>query len=80
MAEQEQRLPETPATLLRFHLRPEQLNQLLARVSTVGIVGQVGEQRPGLLRREVGDHPIAPLGSQAAQELDTPAAVHGLHW
>jgi hypothetical protein len=44
----------------------------------VGVVGQIGEESPGLLDREVRDHPVAVHCPQSTQQLDPPAAVSGL--
>jgi len=42
----------------------------------VAMVGQIGKQGAGLLRAEVLNDPLALLGPQATEELDSPRGVH----
>src|SRR5262249_51768932 len=53
-------------------LGPELLDQELAGVAPPAVVGQVGEQRPGLLRPEPADDPVPLARAQPAEQLDPP--------
>src|SRR5437764_2258177 len=57
-------------------LRPEQLDQYFARVGASAVVGEIGEQIPGLPRAEMGDDLGVAFGAQAAEEMDVPARSH----
>src|SRR5262249_38757629 len=64
-----ERHPKTVATCFDVALRPVDLDQLAAGMSPPTVERQVGEERPGLVRPEARDDPVAMCQSQATQEF-----------
>jgi hypothetical protein len=66
---------QTVAARLREAARPQEFDQHLAGMREE-MVGQICEQRAGLLRAEPGDDAVRPNHSQSAEEFNSAMRVH----
>src|SRR5207248_2891035 len=71
-----EQLAEVVAPELGVDLRPEELDQRLARGRAAASARQVSEQVTGLLAREARELALPPGSAKPAQELDPPARLH----
>ena len=55
---------------------PEQLDEGVAKMGALGIIGQVGEQDARLLAAEAGEDLSLSLGLQGAQKCEPPSCSH----
>src|SRR5262245_9921319 len=75
-AQRAEGLAEALAGGMRVGFRPEQLDQLLARVGARGEIGQASEQQRRLLRGEMRYALVLTRGPQPAEQFDPPRSLH----
>jgi hypothetical protein len=80
LAQRVKRAPEAGAGGIQINLRPELVDQRVAGMGMLVVVGQVGKKDCRLLRREASNHPLRVLHPQLPQELDPPDCFHPGSW
>src|SRR5262249_20701604 len=72
---------EVAASLVEVSLGPEEIDEYLAGVRMLGVIGEVGQERRRLLAREREGGGVPPGQAELAEQLNVPTYFHPLpHW